>query len=371
VSRWETRIREHPIHAVMALIRDRAVELDDWGDVEDRESIVRLGIVLDLITSALAERNGHLFTARVLDRWQAATTAVERALSGLSAVAADGDDTAARAAREAVDQCVDELLDLVVPWHATSIDAVARLRAKGEELEAELSTYYVEQRASVTRLGERMHRDAATQNRSLAGLRQEWQAQAAEVLTALQQYRQQAAEIVGTIATTSLAGGYKEYADNEQRSADRWRWVSVGGAVTAAVLAVVLLVLRQDRPFSWDLVIGKTLVVLLVGAVSAYANRESHAHRDREVVARRLQLELTALDPYLASLTTERRAVIKEQVAQRIFGRSGATDPGAGVLAAGTPAEAAATNPAAGANGRQRVEELLGQVLDLVRRNPH
>jgi uncharacterized phage infection (PIP) family protein YhgE len=151
---------------------------------------------------------------------------------------------------------------------------------------------------------------------TMAGLTEHAQAE----LDGLKEKQERAAEIVGIIARTGMAGGYQQVADEERGQANFWRWIAVAAmsAIVGLALWMVVSVAMDDA--STTALLTKSFATLTLGILAGYAGREGGKHRRREQRNRRLQLELSSIDAYLETLPEAERNAIKGALADRLFG---------------------------------------------------
>ncbi len=141
-------------------------------------------------------------------------------------------------------------------------------------------------------------------------------------LDALSDLEDQAAQIVGAIARTGMAGGYQQEADSQQKSARIWRWVVVGSLVGLAIAAgYALLAARQPGGGGLDL--GVFLARLGLGipmaVMAGYGMRQADRHERTERRLRKIQLELASLTSYLELMPEEQRQAIQHELVSRFF----------------------------------------------------
>lgn len=350
MSRWTARARQHRVRRsaqeLSALVRGVVAT----GDRAENDSLTRLRVVCERLDTLLRNADPQWLTPGALDAWDAAVKAVSAALVAWRDQ--PGQESLAR-----LDAAVDALVDIPLGWQlsAPDLEVLARLRATGEDATAEFLGFLDDQRAVVERAANRATSESEQAGRDHLARLAALVEQAEESRRQLELYQSQAAQLVGVVAVTGLAGGFKQYAERQCAVADRWRLVSVGCAGLAAVIALAFA-LAVDQPLTWNSVISKAIVIALLGAIAAYAGRESAAHRQREITARHLELELTAIDPYLASLDDGRRAAVKEQMALRIFGH-----PATAPL---NPEPAPALTPEL----RERLQALAGTLENILKR---
>lgn len=85
------------------------------------------------------------------------------------------------------------------------------------------------------------------------------------------------------------------------------------------LLAFQTVNLFVNEGFKWEMAVFRTLYIFIIGIPAFYAVRESDRHRRGERWNRKFQLELTAIDPYLQTLSPEKREELKAQLADRFF----------------------------------------------------
>jgi hypothetical protein len=71
----------------------------------------------------------------------------------------------------------------------------------------------------------------------------------------------------------------------------------------------------------WRLVTFRMAVTLILLVPAFYARSESEKHRKREQQARKMELELASIDPYLELLPPDKRVEIKGKLTERFFGQ--------------------------------------------------
>lgn len=138
----------------------------------------------------------------------------------------------------------------------------------------------------------------------------------------LEERKQEATRIVGIISENGLVHGYRKVADAEAKSAENWHKVAAG-----AMIALILFALFafwgtiHGETVNWGVFAARAFVAAAIGILAAYAARLAGEHRDNERRNRRLELELAALDPFLAPLPEEKRLEVKRQMADKLFGQ--------------------------------------------------
>lgn len=126
-----------------------------------------------------------------------------------------------------------------------------------------------------------------------------------------------------------VAGGYKKGAEDEGRAADQWRKTAMWAFVAAAIWTLVKVgaywlgwVSTSPGNTDWAEIIAGTSLTLILLATAGYAARQSKLHRVAEQKMSWFALEVTALDPFIASLTEDQQRVLKVQLSQKLFGQN-------------------------------------------------
>lgn len=134
----------------------------------------------------------------------------------------------------------------------------------------------------------------------------------------------QAKKLVDAVGLTGTATEYGRYASDEKAAADRWRLGAVAGFAASFLMFVVTLLFEDfSNGTSWQLVIVRLGGALALLGFGLYSARESAQHRRQERDAKAKQLDLAALDPFLATLPQSERHTIKAAAARRLFSDGG------------------------------------------------
>ncbi len=189
-----------------------------------------------------------------------------------------------------------------------------------------------------------------TEQRELASTSaEELRAGAETLLEDMTASRDDARKVLSALGAEAASGGYLGQAESEHKAADRWRWVGIGLFVAIAAWGVFTIVTTGATEFTLQWLTGRLLVALPLLGIGLYALAESGRHRQTEWRARKSELDLTALDPFVALLDDEKRNELKYDLAKRSF----LTAPVAGSTAD---------------DGNDLVKRLLDIVADAVKR---
>lgn len=141
-------------------------------------------------------------------------------------------------------------------------------------------------------------------------------------LSELDSLKVQAQDLVHVIGNTGMTGGYQRVATLERRTARVWQFVALVGLVGLIAFAVSAFHSVAKSGFDWGLFGSRAFAAFAFGVLVAYGARQADRHEEVERRSKRLELELASIDPYLQPLPVETRNVIKQQLAERMFGRA-------------------------------------------------
>lgn len=139
-----------------------------------------------------------------------------------------------------------------------------------------------------------------------------------EYLEEFELRRAEVQKVVGAIGADAHASGFSGAARNEEKAANRWRWIGVG-LYGAAIVAAGLLFGPLHQVTELIQIGAKAVVVIPLVGLGTYALKESGKHRRIQWRNRRLAIELASIDPYLALFEDTERNTVKKALAERWF----------------------------------------------------
>lgn len=131
----------------------------------------------------------------------------------------------------------------------------------------------------------------------------------------------EAKKIVGLIANTGMAGHYQLIADREWKWMWIMRWIAASFFLGAIGSISWLIVGVHSAQVDWEMVVFRFALVVVVLVPAFYFARESGRHLQREAHNRRIELELSALQPFLARLPEKDAQDIIKAKANQYFGQ--------------------------------------------------
>ncbi len=143
--------------------------------------------------------------------------------------------------------------------------------------------------------------------------------------------REQAREMLEEVAGAKTAQNYADLRNEQNRAANRWRWIGVGALVVLVIASS--WVFYETRLVTEDVsilsIFGRSGLLISLSVLATYALRQSGHHRQREEDNARVSNELTTLWPFINRLPEDdRQAILKELTPRYFKGGLSAHDPG-------------------------------------------
>ena len=143
----------------------------------------------------------------------------------------------------------------------------------------------------------------------------------------LAQLQEQAEAVVQNTGRRSITTEYGQYARGERRSAFGWSVAAVVLALGGFTFVVIELHDQNQSGLSWKVTALKLAGSLALLGVAGYAGKQAAEHRSQERDAKRTQLDLNAVEPFLARLPEGKQDDLRADIAERVFGhRSNTSD---------------------------------------------
>ena len=254
-------------------------------------------------------------------------------VSALTETYKEGVAKAIAAARSSSAEAEKELQAVV----AAKDDAIATLTQQLDELKSSIA----DEKADVSAQAARLDTALTTNNTAFNTKMTDWQAtldsglqdaknlaekqlleSAAEAkahVTQLEDLEKQSRNLLEATARNSISTEYGSHARQQSKAATMWSVC----AVLLAVSGLVALFLMVDgiEELTVPEAIWKTSVSALTLAIATYMGREASGHRKEARDAKRTQLDLNALEPFLANMDEDTAHELREQFAKQIFSR--------------------------------------------------
>ena len=136
------------------------------------------------------------------------------------------------------------------------------------------------------------------------------------------EYEKQVQNIVGIVNTNMFSHKYKEVADDAHKRARFWHGLAIGLMVLVALFAFYAFVMTLNEDAGWVRLVAKIFATTTIATGAAYSARQASKQEKVERYARKIEMELVAIDPFIDSLDNEKKEQIKEDLTKRIFGNA-------------------------------------------------
>jgi hypothetical protein len=219
-----------------------------------------------------------------------------------------------------------------------------------EEIHATMSAKADELVAKIADDAKRQLDEAAAEHAQLAA---DLKTAADDVIGHLGEVKTKVDELYEVIVKKGLSGAFAAEAKSQAGSANVWRWIALVLGLLAIGIALVTALHHPDD-LSWQALIAKLSVSLLLGGLATYAGKQSGLHRRREAVAKELELDLAAIGPFLEQMEPEQRTEAIQAFTQRWMTSRAIAGPdgGGSPLLVAQITEGLARLVSSGANGK-------------------
>lgn len=152
-------------------------------------------------------------------------------------------------------------------------------------------------------------------------LREDLSNQGNFLIAALETQKSHAEKVVGIISTETVAHGYGKTANEERDAAKGWRIVAVIALVVWIVAGLVFFGLTYDKDLSFSALARQFLISTPFVLLAGFAALQVSKHQRAERMNRQQELEIAAIDPYLATFDDDTRNEVKRTLAEKLFGQ--------------------------------------------------
>ncbi|MGL5823421.1 MAG: hypothetical protein ACRCYU_00935 [Nocardioides sp.] len=145
--------------------------------------------------------------------------------------------------------------------------------------------------------------------------RESQDAAATAALASLKAHEKQAAALVDTTSRHAVSGDYGTWASRQARAAFCWTVVTV--TIGLGTVVGLIYAIRSAADDSIQFTVYKTSISVIGLIVAGYCARQASEHRSEERTAKRLALDLAALDPFLQNVDDP--GTLRTEIARRVF----------------------------------------------------
>lgn len=220
--------------------------------------------------------------------------------------------SAKEAALVTLSQQMEDLKDSIA-------DGKADVSAQAARLDTALTTNNTAFNTKVTEWQDSLDTDRKEAKAAAAKQLTLSEEEAKEHVRNLENLEEQSRKLTEATARNSISTEYGVHAQQQNTTATVWSVCAVGLAVGG--LIALFLMIEGIANITPAEAIWKTSVSALTIAIATYMGREAAGHRKDARDAKRMQLDLNALEPFLANMDEDTAHDLREQFARQIFSR--------------------------------------------------
>ena len=296
-----SRITGHPVWTALQQAQQLAQQVPEQTRQMNPALVERTISTLEYLRSALEQVNGSVVSDGALNNFHSWTQQIATELQN----SANNPGNAQfiqnlQGPVEAISQNAGQLPFLPGPTFLTAmVDEAQRRLDQMQTLETQVRE---RSRLVSDQIGEHLE---AAQDATATGLRK------------AKENEDKANTLLAALGARASSSDYLVTANNEARSADRWRFGTIGAAILTGLAS--LLSGHDLNTHSAGAIAARTSIVLPLLLLTIYAGRQAAEHRSQQRRARSLGLQLASLGSFLSDLSDEGRNTIKLAIAQRLF----------------------------------------------------
>lgn len=232
-------------------------------------------------------------------------------------------------------EAVSEVVDSARTADAGAQAALDRLESSYQSLTSNVASQLVRVEEVIGRLDEEFEEKAASWTAEVKGRLDQFEADATsadaerslrgeEALDRIAELEAGSRRLVDSLARKTVSNEYAQYARLQGIAGSAWSLFAVVVAVGGAYL--LFRALENFTELSVAESIFKATLSTAILGTAAFMGREAAGHRREARDAKRAQLDLNALEPFLARLDEPDAEALRKEFAQRLFGRPMAND---------------------------------------------
>lgn len=144
-----------------------------------------------------------------------------------------------------------------------------------------------------------------------------------QIIKDLETKLEEAKKIVGVVSDKAVTGNYQNVANSHKTTADVFRIIAIVLMVSLSAILIYTIWDISGENYDWTKSLIRILAAAALSYPATYAARESSKHRKLEVLNRKAELELTAINPFIELLPETKKQAIKEKLVEKYFGNTG------------------------------------------------
>ena len=112
-------------------------------------------------------------------------------------------------------------------------------------------------------------------------------------------YQEDVKKMVGIINTNTFSFKYREVADDAKKRARLWHFIAVISMICVAGFAIYAFISTTSEDTSWVKLVAKVIATGTAATIAAYAATQANKQEKVERYARKVEMELVAIDPFI------------------------------------------------------------------------
>lgn len=144
-----------------------------------------------------------------------------------------------------------------------------------------------------------------------------------QIIKDLKTKLEEAKKIVGVVSDKAVTGNYQNVANSHKKTADVFRIIAILLMIGLSSILIYTIWDISGDNYDWTKSLIRILAAAALSYPATYAARESTKHRKLEILNRKSELELTAINPFIELLPEPKKQAIKEKLVEKYFGNSG------------------------------------------------
>jgi chemotaxis protein histidine kinase CheA len=158
-----------------------------------------------------------------------------------------------------------------------------------------------------------------TATEKLSLLNEDYDKKAKAILDDVNRHRSDIEKLVGVIGSLGVTSGYQTTANRARISMWIWQGITVTAMCGLIYFAYHAFLPSVQGDFKWESFAARVFLTITVGVLAAYAGAQADRFFHMEKSNRKLALELTAIDPFIALLPQAEQDKFKLEVGRRTF----------------------------------------------------
>jgi hypothetical protein len=349
MSSWDRAYEEHALWAKSEALRSKTQDLDisdDEGDEDEdnRDTLNYILATVDMLLARRADTPALLVTPQMLDavanavdqvvasidNWQAGSytasnvdDAVRTVIANLGpwpAMSPSGTEQSFNASARRVGEVADEVIEEVEAKRDELQEDVAALETQATQLKEQLEAQQAQLDAAISTFGTESKAATDTAVQTWTDERQAQRDKADDRLDTLADLEKQAREMVHAATGSTVATDYGEYARRKTKSA--WICDIAAAALGAAgVTAILIHLFSSGAESDSNVGLSMTRLAASIGTlgVAALVGHRGAEHHKEARAAKRTDLAIRRVGPFIANLPPDARERIVIEVTDRIF----------------------------------------------------